>query len=144
MKKTGVGLGNALSKYADSKKFVLVGFFEEAKYPDGTSVAQVAYWNEYGTIHSPTRPFFRKTIRDNQSSWQDKLKQLVELYKGDTEKVLLLLGEIIKGDLYTTITTWTEPPNAPSTIRKKGFNAPLRDTMQKARSIGVEVTDDES
>lgn len=195
MKKTGVGLGNALDKYVGSNKVVKVGFFEEATYPSEEGkptvhVAQVAYWNEYGAktlvpahditvyrslnektgnfnlngrftrkakanfsevhhvdayeIDIPSRPFFRKTIRERQTAWVDKLAQLVELYKGDTEKALILLGDMIKGDLYTTITTWTEPKNRPSTIQKKGFDAPLRDTMHMARSIGVEVGEDES
>ena len=34
---------------------VKVGFFEEDSYDDGTPVAQVAAWNEYGTSFHPER-----------------------------------------------------------------------------------------
>ena len=46
-----------------------VGFFRTAKYPDGTPVAAVAAWNEFGTRtkggsqHIPERPFFRQALR---------------------------------------------------------------------------------
>ena len=35
-----------------------VGFFDDKKYPDGTYVAQVAVYNNYGTGNIPARPFF--------------------------------------------------------------------------------------
>ncbi len=31
---------------------------ENSKYPDGTPVPLVAFWNEYGTRTAPPRPFF--------------------------------------------------------------------------------------
>ena len=45
-----------------------VGFFSTATYPDGTPVAAVAAWNEFGTQrggrpHIPERPFFRRAIK---------------------------------------------------------------------------------
>ena len=141
MKKTG-DLAGALKKYAQPKKVLRVGFVEEATYPDGTPVAQVAFWNEYGTETAPSRPFFRKTIRDNQSGWVNRIGGLVK--SNNADKALALLGEHISGQIVQTITTFAEPPNATSTIKKKGFDAPLRDTMQMARSVGYEVSDDES
>ena len=42
-----------------------------AKYPDGTSVALVAAFNEYGSPSrgQPPRPFFRNMIARNEASW---------------------------------------------------------------------------
>ena len=48
---------------------VTVGFYKTATYPDGTPVAAVAAWNEFGTKGGgwggpiPERPFFRQTVR---------------------------------------------------------------------------------
>src|SRR6185369_668711 len=53
---------------------VAVGFLEGAAYPTkgagtGVHVAQVAFWNEYGTIHAPSRPFFRTMIESKSPRW---------------------------------------------------------------------------
>lgn len=89
-------------------------------------------------INIPPRPFFRSTVRENKDKWVASLPELVE--KQGINKGLSLLGEVIKGDLVESIMTWTTPPNAISTIKLKGRDAPLRDTMQMSRSIGVEVS----
>lgn len=155
MKKTG-SLADALRKYAACNgKKVRVGIFEKATYAkaDGEPlyVAQVAYWNEYGaqvhvpahTINIPARPFFRTTIRQNKAKWMNGAPKLLE--QNSAAKALRLTGEMMKGDLVESINTWKDPPNSKSTIAKKGSDAPLRDTMQMARAIGVEVSgDDES
>jgi hypothetical protein len=39
-----------------------VGFLENAKYPDGTPVAAVAAWQNYGTGSIPPRPFFSNMV----------------------------------------------------------------------------------
>ena len=44
-------------------KDVEIGFFETAKYPNGTSVAAVAAFNEFGTVKLPERAFFRTAIK---------------------------------------------------------------------------------
>lgn len=46
-----------------------VGFFEDAWYPDGTPVAQVAAWQEYGTDVAPARPFMRPTFDEKGGDW---------------------------------------------------------------------------
>ena len=141
MKKSG-SLEKALQKQVQNhNKIVRVGFIDDATYPDGTPVAQVAFWNEYGTEKIPPRPFFRHTIAENKSKWVSDLVKLAEVH--NKNQALALMGERIKGDFVQSINIWSEPPNAPYTVEKKGFNAPLRDTMVMARSISYEV-DDES
>lgn len=46
-----------------------VGWLSSAKYNDGLPVAQVAYWQEFGTKTAPPRPFFRPAIADNETKW---------------------------------------------------------------------------
>lgn len=118
---------------------VRAGFLEGATYPDGISVAQVAFWDEFGTSKSPARPFFRTTISNNSGEWAEKVEKAVVHYDYDSKKVLNFMGEIIKEDIQTSINGWTTPANAESTIAKKGFDAPLRHTMHMHDSVGHEV-----
>ena len=50
------------AKSASRVKATEVGFFSEARYPDGTPVPAVAAWNEFGTTRIPERPFFRQAL----------------------------------------------------------------------------------
>lgn len=119
---------------------VRVGIIESQTYPDGESVAQVAYWNEYGTATIPARPFFRNTIAEKQGEWADKAAELLK-QSDDTNHALALIGEGVKGDIVETIQNFREPENAPSTVKKKGFNKPLIDTGDLWRAIQSEVVE---
>lgn len=46
-----------------------VGWFESAKYEDGTPVALAASVNEFGHGPIPPRPFFRPTITAEKTAW---------------------------------------------------------------------------
>lgn len=137
-------LRNAVSKAAGGT--VRVGILETQTYPtkDGkgdVSVAQVAYWNEYGTANIPARPFFRNTIAEKQDEWADNAASILQHADGDVGKALALIGEGVKGDIVETIQNFSEPENAPSTVKKKGFNKPLIDTGDLWRAIQSEVVE---
>ncbi len=116
-----------------------VGFMEGATYPDGLSVPTVAFWNEFGTIRSPPRPFFRQMIAKESPKWPKKMAKAAEITNFDGAKVLALMGEDIKGALQHSINTFTVPGNAPSTIARKGFDKPLIDTAHMLNSITYKV-----
>tara|TARA_R110000850_G_scaffold242964_1_gene367773 strand:- start:303 stop:857 length:555 start_codon:yes stop_codon:yes gene_type:complete len=46
-----------------------LGWFPSANYDDSLSVAQVAFWQEFGTKTAPPRSFFRPAIADNKTKW---------------------------------------------------------------------------
>lgn len=46
-----------------------VGWLSSANYDGDTPVAQVAFWQEFGTKSAPPRPFFRPAIADNEDKW---------------------------------------------------------------------------
>lgn len=140
MKKTG-SLAKALSKYKDMNASLRVGVLEDATYPDGTPVAMVAFWNEYGTKTAPVRAFFRTTVSNNKKNWVLSIQNLVKMH--EPEKAMGLMGEHIKDQIVQSIIEWSEPPNAPYTVKKKGFNNPLIQTGQLSRSISYEVNSDE-
>lgn len=119
---------------------VEVGFLEGATYPDGTPVAAVASWNEYGTSTSPPRPFFREMIAKESPSWPDKLAAAYK-HTGDGKKALALMGEDIEGALKQSINDFQGEPLADSTVARKGFNKPLIDTAVMVNSTGYRVVD---
>ena len=123
---------------------VRVGIVEQANYEgsDGESVAQVAFWNEYGTASIPPRPFFRNTIAQHKDEWPKQAAALMEANGGDVRQTLELMGEGVKGQIVETIQDFSEPPNAAATVKKKGFDKPLIDTGTLWRSIDYEVTDE--
>ena len=141
MKKVG-SLASALKKYSEMNASVRVGVLESATYPDGTPVAMVAFWNEYGTKTSPVRAFFRTTVSDQKKNWVLSVQNLMKMHD-DPKKVMGLIGEHMRGQIVQSINTWTDPPNAPYTVRMKGFNKPLVDQGIMMRSISFEVGGDE-
>ena len=46
-------------------------------------------------------------------------------------------------DIKGTIATFTDPPNKPSTIAKKGHNQVLRDTKNMMNSVAYDIVDGE-
>lgn len=137
MKKVG-SLASALKKYSEMNASVRVGVLENATYPDGTPVAMVAFWNEYGTKTSPVRAFFRTTVSDQKKNWVLSVQNLMKMHD-DPKKVMGLMGEHMRGQIVQSINTWTDPPNAPYTVKMKGFNKPLVDQGIMMRSISFEV-----
>lgn len=123
---------------------VRVGIIEQANYDgsDGESVAQVAFWNEYGTATIPPRPFFRNTIAEHKDEWPKQAAEMLEANGGDVRQTLELMGEGVKGQIVETIQAFREPPNAAATVKKKGFDKPLIDTGTLWRSINYEVADE--
>ena len=120
-------------------KTLSVGFMENATYPDGTPVAAVAFWNEFGNGHSPPRPFFRRMVAKESKGWGVKLANLAKATNFDGDKSLGILGEDISGALKQSIIELTSPPLSASTIRAKGFSKPLIDTGHMKDSITYKV-----
>lgn len=118
---------------------VKVGFLGGATYPDGTSVAQVAFWNEYGTARIPARPFFRTMISNESPGWAVLIGKAAKNYDYDGSTVLQFMGVKIAEQLQQSIVGWQTPPNSPVTVAIKGFNKPLIDTGQMQNSVDFEV-----
>ncbi len=119
---------------------VRVGFLEGATYPDGTSVASVAAWNEFGTSKAPPRPFFRRMIKTNAKGWPDAIASVFKSTGFNAAVTLAKMGELIKGQLQQSIVDLVDPVLAASTIRRKGFSKPLIDTGVMLRSVDYEVS----
>lgn len=137
------GLADKLQKIAAQRAVkARVGILEDKTYPDGAGVAEVGYMNEYGTDTIPPRPFFRKAVADNR----DKLPAMMAalLKQHDAETAMRLVCEHMADELKMSVMTWEEPPNAPSTIAAKGYNAPLRGPDRLLRnSFSYEINPDD-
>lgn len=124
-----------LDKIKEGK--VRVGFFESSKYEGNLYVAQVARYNEFG-LGVPMRPFMRPAIHQRKSELVNLLRsKYKKAFKdnSNTMEVLEVFGEYCKGLIQNQIINTNYPPNAPSTIKRKGFNAPLRDTHLMLNSV---------
>lgn len=107
-----------LDQFREGK--VRVGWFNDIRYDDGVSVAQVAYWNEYGTYNFPAgRPFMRPMLHQNQRAILDNLRDQYRyaiLHNQNTVKVLEKIGEDVRWRIQSQILATNTPPNAPITL----------------------------
>ena len=119
---------------------VKVGFFSTARYQDGTPVAAVAAWNEFGTETIPERPFFRNALAESERGVSNILAKGIDTKKMVVDERLAgRVGEYVQGKIRDSITALKEPPNAPETVRRKGSSDPLMDTGTLRNSVAWEV-----
>ena len=130
-----------LNKYKEGVS--RVGFFEGSRYDGNTSVAQVARYNEFGVPYKvgsriPKRPFMRPAVEQNKSMLIETLRSEYKRALKNNDDTMLSLqrfGEYVKGIIQQQIVNTWEPPNAKSTIERKGRNSPLRDTLLMLNSV---------
>jgi hypothetical protein len=120
-----------------------VGFLSGATYPDGTPVAMIAAIDEFGAPSrgQPSRPFFRDMIAAKGPEWPEAIANLLKANNYDLHATLQQAGEAIAGQLRQSITNFNGAALAPSTIKKKGFDKQLVDTVQMLNSVDYEVTE---
>lgn len=113
---------------------VKVGVLSDEKHPgsDLTNVELAAILT-FGTAdgHVPARPFIEPPLRKNRSEYRDLLKKLLRKSlegKITAKDAFDLIGEKMVVDIRKYITDGVPPPNAPSTIARKGSSTPLIDT----------------
>ncbi len=120
-----------------------IGVLQSAPaYPDGTSQAEVAFWNEFGTENIPERSFIRSTADEKRGNYTRTMKgEALKIMAGkSTVKVSLeKVGLLAQGHVRKKIKNLKSPPNAPATIKAKGSSNPLIDTGLMLQSINYEV-----
>lgn len=107
-----------MTKKLEGEKVLSVGFLSGAKYPDGTPVAAVAFWNEFGhggRFPAPPRPFFRSMISEESGSWPAKIAGAIKYADYDAEKALYMVGKDIEGALFQSIESMNSPELSPTT-----------------------------
>lgn len=101
-------------------------------------VAQVGFWDEFGTATSRPRPAIRMTVAAKSKSWGPRMAKLAKAVDYDNAKILGGMGEVIQGQIKQTINNWPAD-NAPLTVAIKGFNKGLIDSSVMVRALDYEV-----
>lgn len=112
---------------------VSVGVHEDAGVgANGTPVAEYAMINEFGSDdgHVPERSFLRSTLDENEARYAASLeKAVIRTLDGVPLAVAMQpLAQQVRQDVQRKIDSGVGPPNAPSTIVKKGHGRTLDDT----------------
>lgn len=96
----------------------------------GASIIDVAIWNNYG-MGVPRRDFMtpasKKWMKFFKEAYTMVQREMLE-DKIDIDKFLQDMGRKGQNLIYNEITALDTPPNAPSTIKRKGSSNPLIDT----------------
>jgi len=104
-----------LSQHIAKASTVRVGYLEGSTEADGTPVAAIALWQEFGTINNregtviPPRPSFRTMIAAHSGEWGDILGRVLVHNDYDAENALEQMGLYIGGELQQSIIETNEP-----------------------------------
>ena len=129
----------ALKKLSELE--VQVGLQGDQTAEDGTSLAEIAAYNELGTSTIPARPFMKQSFENHEDELRAACERVnAALASGKSvEQALDALGVAIKGLVQTEIVDGGFTENAPSTIKKKGSDKPLIDTGTMRQSVNYVV-----
>jgi hypothetical protein len=144
----GTALRNYLTKIAHQfnqvkGKTLRVGFLPSAPHYQRTGLptAYIASVQEWGdpSHNIPARPFFRTCIKENQKSWSKTAADYLKANNNDVEETFRDMGATITGQLINSIVNGQWVPNAPATVRRKGFQKPLIESGQLVNAISYEI-----
>lgn len=134
-----------LEQQSRSIPSVDIGFPATVTYADGKSVAMVATVNEFG-LGVPERPFMRRTVQMilNDPAFMKLFTSLIDPTPSDRFRLQpwawFRLGLYGQAMMQKSITDLKSPPNAPSTIARKGSSDPLIDTGHMRQSVSWRIT----
>ena len=107
-------------------------------YPEGPTVAEVAAWNEFGTVHIPPRPFMRQSVDKYESQIKtmcaEQLKAIAE-GSANADEALRAIGALQVGLIQHEIGAGGFVENADSTIKQKDSSQPLIDEGRMRQSV---------
>lgn len=121
--------GTRYTKIFGANRFVR-NYSSSAMEASGTTSAHI--------IKIPERSFMRSTFSENEKSYKASifriLKKLIK-GEGDAKTMMGRFGQKVQNQIQAKIVSIQDPPNAKSTIRKKGSSNPLVDSGQMLQSI---------
>lgn len=95
---------------------------------EGPTVAEIATYNEFG-LGVPERSFIRAYVDENEAVLQERMRKIAQAIKdgkiATPEQGLERFGLLVVGEIQSRISDGIEPPNAESTIARKGSSTPL-------------------
>ncbi len=133
---------------------------KSGQYEDGSTVIEVAAWNEFGTERIPERSFIRVPVQQNKEKYMALAKKQAKLIyagKTTTENALGILGTFMSDKMKSSFTDndweansditinggWMTSPNGkPFYVKGKGSSNPLMSTGQLRNSITYQIVKD--
>lgn len=122
----------------DRNRKVHVGILDGATNSDGDLIAQYAAYNEYGTEQIPERPFLRMAADSSMQELGDVAARTMSR-TFDGRLTLEAIGNRLAYNVRKVIDSRVPPPNAMSTVLRKGFDHPLIETKALRGAIKYEV-----
>lgn len=132
-------LKKELSKF--TTEYALIGIHESAGSVEGQplTMAELGATQHFGNDKIPARPFLdlgvAKGNREYLQTIQDGVKRGLT-----SEQIIAKVGLLAVGNVKDFITDLKSPPNAPSTIKRKGSSNPLIDTGAMRSSITYTIS----
>jgi len=119
----------------------VIGSQAQSRPYDGPlTIADVATFNEFGTVNAPARSFIRSTFDENQNYVSYVERKASLLTKGVPARTILkIIGTKIKQDVVAKINNLRVPPNAASTIARKKSSNPLIENGRLKQSISYRI-----
>lgn len=131
-----------LTDTASRDSVLRVGVIGEGTYPDGTSVLDIANFQEFGTETIPSRSFIRAWYDENAEKNQRRVSAGVKRVVAGVMSwfdMWSTLGMACVGEIQQRISSNIPPPLSPKTIKRKGSSVALIDTGQLRQSITYQV-----
>lgn len=120
-------------------KTVLVGIHEDAGSTDNgeLTMAQLGAVLHFGNQRIPPRPWLDVGVRSGSADYLD----IIENNSDDLDSALNMIGNIAVGKVKQYMTELQDPPNAPSTVKKKGSSNPLINNGHLRQSVTYSIID---
>lgn len=140
-------LKKGLSQLSSDRK-VLIGIQKGVgrhSLPNGSKskktlplIAEVGAWNHFGTKRIPARPFLDVGVESVMPKLTGEIRTGVKEGR-DPSLIIERVGLLAVGGVKSYMTALKDPPNATSTIKRKGSSNPLIDTGELRRAITYKV-----
>ncbi len=120
-----------------------IGIHEGAIGKDGEELVIRAAVNELGSSKTPSRPYMRSWFDGELKrikAFSERLLGKVADGRMSADDALKRLGKFGVNGIRDSIQLFNAPPNAPSTVKKKGHNDPLIDTRELLNNIKSKET----
>lgn len=140
-------LGKVLAAARDMRvKVGIIGGEKDERTDGELTNTEIGIVHEFGAPEAgiPERPFIRPTLEVHGHEYRKMIRDGLasKVLKGQmtAERLFNIVGMKAAADIKARIREGIDPPNADSTVERKGSSTPLVDTGQLINSISWEVT----
>lgn len=114
-------------EFSSRRTGVIAGYLDGDVEKGGTRIADIALWNEHGTVRAPARPFLTKAQKGLEARGRKIMKAGLD-DELDFDDIVINLAWAAQDEIIKAIRSNIPPENAESTIRRKHSSHTLIDT----------------